>query len=422
MSHRVCSRCGAPLPASDALVQRCEFCGVENEWGAPQAGFAPPPPLPPPMFVPPPQPQQGAGAAIAVAVVSLIVLSMGIGFAVFATSSSSATSTVVSPPTIAIPAVPPVPTEPPPVPASKLHETPLTWTSSVKVDAPGRVGPLDKFDALANWEWAHTIGRGWYSDAKLYELRIDPIEKDGTVDLTGAPVSSIYPHAEYHFVSQDCKAAEKKRAETESNFKESSCSLEINVTAKAVEVDLDLISVDEDGRAHPITLPPCSIGDAFAYLDAHKLTVRPTYQITLVNDVFGFEYRVSAGMGSASMDGKDVSPTFCGKKATPATTAKPTATTTASATPSATADAVPFDRAAAYTALKGAGVSECKTQNGITGSIRATVVFQPAGNVSAVTITDANAGTPAGDCASKKLRAAKVPPFSGSAVTVSAPL
>ncbi len=421
MSVRVCSRCGAPLPSSAVRYQRCEFCGVENDLELPQA---PPPPqfVAPPPYVPLPPPQS-SGAAVAIVLgVSGVLLAMGIGVAVWAASTPphpapAWTTTTYTPP------IPTGPSEPPPVPLAALHTTPLTWTSSVKVDAPGRVGPASAFDPLANWEWAQTIGTSWWPDAKLYELAADPIAKDGTVDLTGPESSGIGPHVEYHFVSQDCKAAEKKKAETESNFRESSCSLEIEVKAKTVEVDLDLIGVDGDGRSKPIPKPPCSIADAFTYFDSKKLTVRPTYQIRLEYDVFGYLYRVSNGIGSASFDAMDVGATFCTKN-----TAAPKATTTAAAsgTTAATtpkpASTAPVDRAALYSALKGAGIDSCKTQNGLTGPMRVNVVFQGDGSVRSATVTDQNRDTPAAACAIQKLKAIHVPPFNSDSVSVSAAL
>lgn len=397
-------------------MQRCEFCGVENALEAPPPAFVPPPSA----FVPPPPPAAGgSGAGVFLAVAGLALGGGIIAAVVMGVTTSSNTTTVTTKTTTFTPVPPAIPTEPPPVPLARLHTTPIGWTGAVKVDAPGRVGTATQFDPLANWDWAHTIGNAWWPDAKLYELVADPIQKDGTVDLTGPDVMSIPPHVEYHFVSQDCKAAEKKRAETESNFREASCSLAVEVKRDAVTVTMDLIGVDEDGRAHPIAKPPCSIADAFTYLDANKLTVRPTYQIRLVNDVFGYEYRVSNGLGSATFDGRDVSPTFCAKKPTPKATSTATSTTTAAPVG---AEAVPFDRQAAITAVKGAGVDACKTTNGVNGPVRVTVTFQSDGSVRSARVTDQNAETPVGTCAVQKLKAIHVPAYTGESVTVSAAL
>ncbi|CAN5279588.1 hypothetical protein BH09MYX1_BH09MYX1_03000 [soil metagenome] len=443
MSHRVCSRCGAPLPASAAAFQRCEFCGVENERDAPpnvpaQAPprMAPNPyaPMVPfaPRFVPSPtSPASSAAPVIAMMALAGLVAAGGAAFALMARQDSSM-SVMVTPPAIAVPAIPvipTIPTDPAPVPVADLHTTPLSWMTQVKIDAPGRVGTLDSFDALANWDWAQSIGMAWWSDAKPYGLTVDPIEKDGTIDLTGPFAGSVAPSVDWHFVSQACLADQKKRAETEANNTGSSCSLSLHITGKDVQVGLDLSSVDEGGRAHPITRPACSIADVFTYLDAHKLTARPNYQVRLVNDVFGFEYRVSSGHGSASMDGTDLAPGFCGKKAPP----KPAATaTTSAATGAATTGASgassagsngaplpPFDRVAALAAIRGANPASCGGAGDSPDQARATIIFAPSGDVSAVTVGPPLSGTPAGACAANKFRQLQVPPFSGGTVSVS---
>jgi len=254
---------------------------------------------------------------MAIVLVSVLVV---IGGSVAAVVASRGATSTGARPGVATPYLASGPTEPKPVPLSALHATPLTWMADVKLDAPGRVGTLQHFDPLANWEWAESIGTAWWPDAKLYTLGADPIRKDGTTDLTGPSVDSMAPEAEYHFVSHDCRASEKTRAETEPNFKESSCSLALHVHATSVSVRLDLIAVDQGGRSNPIAKPPCTIAQAFSYLeDTHKLTVRPSYAIGLDYDVFGNNYTVRAGQGAASMDSIDVSPTFCSKAAPKAT-------------------------------------------------------------------------------------------------------
>jgi hypothetical protein len=273
--------------------------------------------------------------------------------------------------------------------------------ADVKIDAPGRVGTLQHFDPLANWEWAQSVGTAWWSDAKLYTLGADPIEKDGTVDLTGPETGSMPPEAEYHFVSHDCRASEKTRAETERDFKESSCSLSVRVHAKDVSVRLDLIAVDAGGRSNPVPKPACTIAQAFTYLeDAHKLTARPTYAIGLDYDVFGYNYTVRAGRGAASMDGIDVSPTFCSKGAPKATGTSAATTPPVPTTPPipTVADGPAFDRGAATRAFKAANLASCRPA-GVTGSLRIAVTFQPDGSASSATSSGPNAGTPFATCA-----------------------
>ncbi len=78
----------------------------------------------------------------------------------------------------------------------------------------------------------------------------------------------------------------------------------------------------------------------------------------------------------------------------------------------------PFDRGAAASALAGVSVSHCGA-SGQVGTGHATVTFSPTGRVGSVVVDDANfAGTPAGRCVQTALFNARIPPFSGAAVSV----
>ncbi|MCC6646999.1 MAG: zinc-ribbon domain-containing protein [Polyangiaceae bacterium] len=83
-------------------------------------------------------------------------------------------------------------------------------------------------------------------------------------------------------------------------------------------------------------------------------------------------------------------------------------------------DAPPFDRAAALSALgAAAGAAQgCKKADGPTGNGRASVTFAPSGRATQAQIEGEFAGTSVGSCIAARFRAAKVPAFSGSAVTV----
>jgi hypothetical protein len=173
------------------------------------------------------------------------------------------------------------------VPIAALHTTPLTWTESVAIERTGMVGTLDKLDPLANWDWALAVGHGWWSDAEMYTLDIDPIDKDGTINTTAESA-----RAEFHLVSRACEKDRAKRAETEKDAKDNSCSLEINVGKDGPTVRLDLISVGSDERSHALAKPACSIAQVFDELDkTGKLTKRPAYRVRL-------EHRVPAFSGS----------------------------------------------------------------------------------------------------------------------------
>ena len=78
-----------------------------------------------------------------------------------------------------------------------------------------------------------------------------------------------------------------------------------------------------------------------------------------------------------------------------------------------------FNRGAAVAALNAASVA-AKSCAGQVGTGRVRVVFSPSGAVSSATVDGAPfAGTPQGGCIAGAFRAAKVPPFEGSPVTVS---
>jgi predicted Zn finger-like uncharacterized protein len=80
----------------------------------------------------------------------------------------------------------------------------------------------------------------------------------------------------------------------------------------------------------------------------------------------------------------------------------------------------PFDRAAANSALSSiaASAASCKKPDGPTGSGKVAVTFAPSGNVTTTNIEGSFAGTSVGSCVAGRFRGAKVPPFSGSPVTV----
>ena len=127
--------------------------------------------------------------------------------------------------------------------------------------------------------------------------------------------------------------------------------------------------------------------------------------------------------------------------AAPSTSASPSTSATASTKPSGgtqastggtpkkpkeeaapPADAQPFSKASAISALTAAASSagSCKKAGGPTGPGKATVTFAPSGRVTTATVAGGSyAGTGVGGCVASVFRRAHVPPFSGSAVTVS---
>jgi hypothetical protein len=83
-------------------------------------------------------------------------------------------------------------------------------------------------------------------------------------------------------------------------------------------------------------------------------------------------------------------------------------------------DLPPFDRGAAAQALGtiAGSVGSCKREDGPTGTGRATVTFASSGRATSATVSGAFAGTTVGGCVARLFRKARVPAFSGGAVTV----
>jgi hypothetical protein len=90
--------------------------------------------------------------------------------------------------------------------------------------------------------------------------------------------------------------------------------------------------------------------------------------------------------------------------------------------PAAPSAAGPFSKASAISALGSASsaASSCKKPGGPTGSGKVQVTFAPSGRVTTAAVQGGSfAGTAVGGCVAAVFRRAKVPPFSGSPVTVS---
>ena len=106
----------------------------------------------------------------------------------------------------------------------------------------------------------------------------------------------------------------------------------------------------------------------------------------------------------------------------PADPAKPTdAAKPADQPAAASSDAPPFDKAAAVAALTAAASSagSCKTPDGPIGSGKVSITFMPSGRATNTQVSGDLAGTAVGGCVARLFRSAKIPAFSGDAVTVS---
>jgi hypothetical protein len=81
----------------------------------------------------------------------------------------------------------------------------------------------------------------------------------------------------------------------------------------------------------------------------------------------------------------------------------------------------PFDTSAAKAALEAASSSaaSCRKEDGPTGKGKVQVTFSPGGRATSANVIEGPfGGTTVGGCVAKIFRGAKVPPFSGEAVTV----
>ena len=89
--------------------------------------------------------------------------------------------------------------------------------------------------------------------------------------------------------------------------------------------------------------------------------------------------------------------------------------------PKSAGPAQPFNKGAAVSALSAASSSaqSCKKLGGPTGTGKVQVTFAPSGRVTSATAGPPFAGTSVGGCIAGIFRKATVPPFSGSALTVS---
>jgi hypothetical protein len=131
----------------------------------------------------------------------------------------------------------------------------------------------------------------------------------------------------------------------------------------------------------------------------------------------------SGGAAAKPLDqAKPADPVKPTDPAKPAEPAKPTDAAPPADKPAAPAsDAPPFDKAAAVAALTAAAgnAGSCKTPDGPTGSGKVSITFMPSGRATNTQVSGDLAGTAVGGCVARLFRSAKIPAFSGDAVTVS---
>jgi hypothetical protein len=110
-----------------------------------------------------------------------------------------------------------------------------------------------------------------------------------------------------------------------------------------------------------------------------------------------------------------------GDPAAKPTEAKPTEKPAEKPAEAPASDAPPFDKSAAIAALTAAAgnAQSCKGADGPSGSGKVSITFMPSGRATNTQVSGDLAGTAAGGCVARLFRSAKVPAFSGDAVTVS---
>jgi predicted Zn finger-like uncharacterized protein len=133
---------------------------------------------------------------------------------------------------------------------------------------------------------------------------------------------------------------------------------------------------------------------------------------------------VAATGGAAAVPAAATPTTPAATPGTPTAATKPTEAATKPEKPAeapAASDAPPFDKAAAISALSAAAgnAQSCKTADSPGGNGKVSITFMPSGRATNTQVSGDLAGTAVGGCVARLFRSAKVPPFSGEAVTVS---
>ena len=260
MSAHVCPNCGAPLPiAAPGAVEHCEFCGAETREDGPTQSAGSRDGLPSTMGIRAAKARSpgcgvlllGIGVPLAIALVTWLVLHVSAG------KSGSPLSTRLT--------------------LASLATTPLGGGSR-SLDAPGMIGNYESFDAVANLDWARTIGTSWKADAILTRVVVDRVAKDGTVNLAVTPKAEV----RYDFVSPKCIADYK--SSTSLVDPQTTCELivELQAYTGGPGVTVAASSASTDLPYDELRGVTCTAEKAFAVLEkAGNLPARPVYDATL---------------------------------------------------------------------------------------------------------------------------------------------
>ena len=273
-----CPNCGAQLHGEPSVVHVCEFCGAET-----REPVAPAPAPAARASTEDDSPKVPAPFPVGAFVFGLVIVVGGaFGIAMCATSRGSSSSAAQRSATAG------TSTAKPKLTLAALATTPFSYEP---IDAPGMIGTFQSFDVMANYEWAYAIGRAWKQDAVLYQMGVDKVAKDGTIDVKNVPKAE----ALYRFYSPACIDA--KKASTSVVAPTTKCGLFVQILVHR-DVPTALVnSVDADRQSDPpLSSPACTLSKAFAALEkAGKLPAKPVFNA----DVFVHKSSTTGKLDSA---------------------------------------------------------------------------------------------------------------------------
>lgn len=295
-----CLNCGAQMALSrggaPGTVQRCEFCGAESRVPGP----APVPIVPfgggMPMVHPPPQSPAVKVSPLYYALPMVFTFGL-VGFGIYSSmraqeqaqkraeqaqqAAMQQASDGLSQAKNAAGAAAAAGGQT--APRGKVYSldelATATFVGWAPLNAPGLVGTLDAFDAIANMPWAANVGRRWVSDARITRVDFDRVDQNGIVAMRGIPDAKVT----YRYVSPSRgKAWLESTALTEPTIE---TQLEIAVTKDGVQA-IKFASKPISDKPDPEIKPPtCTLSQAFAALDkAKQLPVRPVYDVYLIDN------------------------------------------------------------------------------------------------------------------------------------------
>jgi hypothetical protein len=263
-----CPNCGAQLHGEASAVHVCEFCGAET-----RELVAPAPAPATRASAEDDAPKVPAPFPVSALVFGLVILlGGGFGIAMCAGSRDSSGRAAQGSTTAG------ASTAKPKLTLAALATTPFSYEP---IDAPGMIGTFQSFDLMANYEWAAAIGRAWKQDAVLYQMGVDKVAKDGTIDVKNVPKAE----ALYRFYSPAC--TEARKASTSVVAPTTKCGLFVQILVERGGPTALVNNVSADSQSDPpLPSPACTLSKAFAALEkAGKLPAKPVFNA----DVFVYK-------------------------------------------------------------------------------------------------------------------------------------